>query len=82
MTPDRYTCEMFFRRLPDYLDRELTAEESEKMKEHLETCAVCLEEYTFEVALLEEVRTKLQPAVLPPGLSAKISAALRAADHE
>lgn len=80
--PDHYTCEQFFRRLADFLDSELTARESALMEEHLKQCAVCLEEYTFERSLLEEVRHKLKPAELPPGLQEKISAALRAAEQD
>jgi len=40
MNPDerRYTCEETFRRLEDYVDRELSAEEMERVREHLKTC--------------------------------------------
>ena len=53
---DRYTCEDAFRRLDDYLDRELTDREIAKIEEHLRYCAVCASEYRFEASVLNCVR--------------------------
>lgn len=75
-TPDRYTCEEVFRRLNDYLDRELTDREIKLVEEHLETCAACASEYRFEGQLLESLRAKLTKPDLPPDLAARIRAAL------
>jgi anti-sigma factor (TIGR02949 family) len=72
----RYTCEEAFRRLDDYLDRELSAEETMLVKEHLEICAGCAREFNFETSLLNGVRAKLQQIELPPTLQARILGAL------
>ena len=80
MKPDRLTCEELFRRLDDYLDRELTASEMSLVREHLETCAVCAAEYAFEESVLRNVREKLRHIAAPADLMAKISR--RIADAE
>ena len=69
---NRYTCEEAFRRLDDYLDRELSEEETVLVKEHLEICAGCAREFEFESSLLRGVREKLQQIELPPSLQARI----------
>lgn len=71
--PDRLTCEELFRRLDDYLDRELDADEMRMIREHLETCAVCASEYSFEQSVLRNVREKLRRIQAPPDLMSKIS---------
>ena len=68
----RYTCEEAFRRIDDYLDRELSAEETVLVKEHLEICAGCAREFNFESSLLRGVRDKLRQIELPPSLEARI----------
>ncbi|MGH7340556.1 MAG: zf-HC2 domain-containing protein [Candidatus Rokuibacteriota bacterium] len=75
--PDRLTCEEVFRRLDDYLDRTLSGDELARVREHLETCAVCTGEYRFEENLVAEVRRKVARIDLPPGLMERISARLR-----
>jgi anti-sigma factor (TIGR02949 family) len=77
MSPiDRYTCEETFLRLDDYLDRELTAEEMELVREHLKTCAVCAAEYSFEGSLLQEIRNRLGRLAAPADLLQKVQGAL------
>ena len=74
MSPiDRLSCEELFRRLDDYLDRELDQREAVLVREHLETCAVCAAEYAFEASVLKNVREKLGRIKAPAGLMAKIS---------
>ena len=68
----RYTCEEAFRRLDDYLDRELSAEETALVNEHLEICAGCAREFNFEESVLKGVRAKLRQIELPPTLQARI----------
>jgi anti-sigma factor (TIGR02949 family) len=68
----RYTCEEAFRRLDDYLDRELSEEETSLVREHLEICAGCAREFTFEESLLRGVKDKLRQIDLPPSLQARI----------
>ena len=77
---DRLTCEEMFRRLDDYVDRELNASETTLVREHLETCAVCAGEYAFEASLLKSVREKLSHLAAPPDLMRKISAKLAEAE--
>lgn len=74
--PDRLTCEEMFRRLDDFMDRELSAGEAKLVREHLETCAVCAAEYRFEESMLTRVREKLRHIAAPPDLLKRISARL------
>lgn len=74
---NRLTCEETFRRLDDFLDRELTPHEMDLVREHLEQCAVCSSEYSFEAALLKSVRDKLRRVSAPADLIARVSARLR-----
>jgi anti-sigma factor (TIGR02949 family) len=74
---NRVTCEEAFRQLDDYLDRQLRAGELRLIEEHLEICAACLREFTFEQSVLDGVRKKLREVTAPPGLMARIAAALR-----
>lgn len=70
------TCEEAFRRLDDYLDRELSADEMGMVRDHLETCAVCATEFQFERAVLDQVRDKLRRLDVSPDLARRISKAL------
>ncbi len=70
--PDRLTCEETFRRLDDYVDRELSPRETEAVRQHLATCAVCASEYAFEESVLRNVREKLMRIAAPPDLLEKI----------
>lgn len=79
---DRYTCEETFRRLDDYLDRELTPHEMQLVEGHLEVCALCASEYTFEASVLERLRGKLRRIPAPANLLTKISRALERAQGE
>ena len=79
---NRYTCEEAFRRLDDYLDRELSAEEMTLVHEHLEICAGCAREFNFEASVLHGVREKLQQIELPDSLQARILATLRSPTPE
>ena len=72
----RYTCEEAFRRLDDYLDRELSAEEMTLVQEHLEICAGCAREFNFEASVLHGVQEKLRQIDLPASLQARILSVL------
>jgi anti-sigma factor (TIGR02949 family) len=78
MNPDRYTCEQAFRKLDDFLDRELSAEEAEAVGRHLAECEVCAAEFHFEGRILQEVREKLRRIALPDGFRDRLRAKLRA----
>lgn len=77
MTLDRYTCLETVRRLDDYLDRELSAEERIEVERHLETCDGCLKRFQFEAAVLDELRAKLRRVSVPATLADRLRAALR-----
>ena len=80
---NRVTCEEAFRQLDDYLDRELAADETRLIEEHLAICSSCLREFTFEGSVLDGVRGKLRRVAVPQELMARISADLaRAAGAE
>ena len=74
----RFTCEEAFRRLDDYLDRELSAAEATLVREHLETCAGCASEFRFEESVLRGVRAKLRQRETPDGLHARVLRLLQA----
>jgi anti-sigma factor (TIGR02949 family) len=76
---NRTTCEEAFRRLDDFLDRRLSETEMRLIEEHLEICAACTREFTFEKSVLEGARRKLRQLSVPPGLLERIAAEIRAA---
>lgn len=67
------TCQETFRRLDDYLDRELSVEEVGRVQEHLQACAICAGEYEFEANVIAEVRAKLRRIEAPEDLLRRIS---------
>jgi anti-sigma factor (TIGR02949 family) len=73
---DRFTCEEAFRRLDDYLDRELAGSEMSRVRDHLETCAACAREFTFEASVLDRVKSKLRQIDVPPDVLSRVTAAL------
>jgi anti-sigma factor (TIGR02949 family) len=77
---DRITCEEAFRQLDDFLDRELRPEEMRLIEEHLEICAACTREFTFEASVLSGIRRKLPRLAAPPDLLSRISAQLTRAE--
>ncbi len=74
--PDRFTCEEAFRRLDDFLDRELGAADMARMREHLDTCAACAREFNFEASVLEGVKLKVRKIDMPADVLARVTAAL------
>ena len=76
---NRTTCEEAFRRLDDFLDRRLAPTEMHLIEEHLEICAACAREFTYEASVLAGVRQKLRQLSMPPDLLARITAQIRAA---
>lgn len=69
-------CEETYRLMQDYLDRELSQEEVRLVREHLEWCGICAEEYVFEEAVLRRVRRCLQDTEIPDDLFTRVSKAL------
>jgi anti-sigma factor (TIGR02949 family) len=78
---DRVTCEEAFRRLDDFMDRELGAEEMQLIHEHLAICAQCTREFNFEISVVNGVRNKVSRISAPPGLLARILAGLNGPDR-
>lgn len=77
-----YDCEEAFRRLGDYLDRELTQTEIFLVREHLETCQHCAMEFKFEESLLIELKAKARQSKAPPDLLASVLKTLDEAQSE
>lgn len=77
---DRFTCEQVFRRLDDFLDRNLGPEDIRRVEEHLARCAACASEFRFESQVIEGVREKLERIDMPEGLRRKISTLLADAE--
>jgi len=73
---DRYTCDEALRRVEDFLDRELTADEMRMVEAHLETCEACTGQFLFERQVLADLKDKLRRVALPPDLLARISRSL------
>ncbi len=79
---DRMTCEEAFRRLDDFMDRELRAEEMRQIHEHLAICAQCTREFNFEISVVNGVRNKLSRIAAPPNLLARVAASLTRLDGQ
>jgi anti-sigma factor (TIGR02949 family) len=79
---DRTTCEETFRRLDDYLDRELTPDEMRVIQDHLRECAACSREFVFEASIIQAVRGKLRRLDAPPALLNRISREISRAVEE
>lgn len=71
-------CRDIFRRIHDYVDRELAAGELERVRVHLDACARCAREFRFEAQVIQDVRTRLRRVTAPPGLVSSLLASLRA----
>ena len=54
------TCKETLSRLDDYLDRELSPRETQLVEMHLKICRHCTQKFTFEAALLREIKDKVQ----------------------
>jgi len=71
--PTPLTCEETFRRLDDYVDRALPAEERRQVEAHLATCVDCAREYRFEQSVIDHVRGAVRRLDVPPDLSRKVA---------
>jgi mycothiol system anti-sigma-R factor len=76
---DRLQCEQVFKKLDDYIDAELSAEEMDLIRQHLDICAWCAGAYQFQSGVLKEVEARLQRIPAPDNLRDKVAAALRQA---
>lgn len=79
---NRSTCEEAFRRLDDFLDRRLSPAETRLVEEHLQICAACTREFTFEASVLNGVKEKLRQLAAPPDLVSRILSQLSSPDEQ
>ena len=76
-------CADAIRRLDDYLDRELSPVDLDRVRRHLEACALCAREFRFEAGLIREVRAKVNRIAVPADLHASVwRAVTRAVDRD
>lgn len=75
---DRAGCEVAFRRLDDYVDRELAPAEMALVQQHLEVCVLCSAEFAFEESVLRDVRSKVQRIDVPVDLRSRVATRLAA----
>jgi anti-sigma factor (TIGR02949 family) len=73
MSGPPYECADVFARLDDYLDRELTGAEMERVREHLEACAACAREHRFEAGILDGIKAKLRHLQAPDALVRRVT---------
>jgi anti-sigma factor (TIGR02949 family) len=71
---NRSNCEEAFRRLDDFLDRQLSPQEMLLIEEHLRICDWCTREFNFEASVLHGLKRKLRQIDMPPDLVAKVLA--------
>lgn len=69
---DEDPCAAALQRLWTYLDRELTPEDEEELRDHLAGCPPCLAEYSIDVALKRVVRRSCQESA-PEELRVRIT---------
>ena len=70
-------CRETLARLDDYVDRELAGEELARVREHLQRCALCAREFTFEERVLRATRARLARIEAPAEVKARVLEALR-----
>jgi anti-sigma factor (TIGR02949 family) len=69
---NRSNCEEAFRRLDDFLDRQLSPQEMLLIEEHLRICDWCAREFNFEASVLHGLKRKLRQIDVPTDLVAKV----------
>jgi anti-sigma factor (TIGR02949 family) len=69
---DYRSCAQVFARLDDWVDRELSTDDLEQIRRHLEICAMCASEFRIEGALLRTLKTKVRRIQLPAGFEARV----------
>ncbi len=72
ISADYYSCEEAVRRLNEYLDHEMNAEERTVVLRHLEICRSCLTRFSFEQTLVVSLRQKVLLLCAPPSLREKL----------
>lgn len=70
------SCRQTFERMQDFLDRELSEEEMVLVKQHLDRCGVCAEEYVFEQSVIHFVKKGFSDCCIPTDLAGMIRKSL------
>ena len=71
LTMDEDPCSAALRRLWTYLDKELTPDDEDELRDHLAGCPPCLAEYSIDVVLKDLVRRSCHEEA-PAGLRVRI----------
>lgn len=82
---DIYGCREALERLDDFVDRELSPDETQKVQQHLKICHACARKFAFEESMVAGIKTKAQKVMLPADMSdfkAKIAALLEKEQRE
>ncbi len=79
MRLDQLTCEEAFRKLDDFVDRELSDVEMARIRHHLEVCEACAREFAYHRSVLHELRVKVGRLAAPETLRTRLTDALRQA---
>ena len=71
--PVELDCREVFRRLEDYVDGSLAPKEIVAVRDHLDACGPCADEYGFNEALVKELKSRLRTIGCPDRLRAWIA---------
>lgn len=71
LTADEDACTAALRQLWSYLDKELTPDDEDELRDHLAGCPPCLAEYSIDVVLKDLVRRSCHEEA-PAGLRVRI----------
>jgi RNA polymerase sigma-70 factor (ECF subfamily) len=74
---DPELCAKAFSHIDDYVDRELTAAEMAAVEAHLELCALCSTEFSYEAKLIDGIRDKLRRIDVPPDFRTNLARRLK-----
>ena len=77
--PRNLDCLSVLHEVWDYLDRELSPEEMDQMRRHLERCAKCEKYARYQQAFLAALASAREGRCAPPALKARVFAALQEA---
>ena len=69
-------CSEVAARLDDFVDREMTADELEDMRHHLERCIHCTDKHDEKASFVAEVKAKLRRIEAPPALRSRLASIL------
>ena len=65
-------CREAVEHLYEYLDKELTPQVERAVRQHLEDCQPCLEQFDFEDAFLKFLQARCRGRCAPPELKRRI----------